>query len=84
LDQRRSGLTPDLNFTFSYEPRSSEGFPKSFTINATIFGKSIYRSLFKLDGFIAQSSLSSNVLIKNDLNSDISQLESGNLVIESF
>jgi hypothetical protein len=82
LDLRRSGLIP--GFGFSYEPRSSKGFPESFTINATIFGKSINKSLYKLDGFIDQSSLSSNVLIKNDSNSEISHLESENLVIESF
>jgi hypothetical protein len=81
LDQRRSGLTPDLNFSFSYEPRSSKEFPQSFTINATLLGKSIYKSLYKLDGFIAQAPLHSNVLIKNDLNSKISQLESENIVI---
>jgi hypothetical protein len=84
LDQRRSGITPDLNFTFSYEPHSSKGFPESFTISATLLGKSIYKSLYKLDGFTANASLGSNVLIKNDSNSEISQLESENLVIASF
>jgi hypothetical protein len=37
-------------------------------------------TFFKIDGFAAQASLSSNVLIKNDLNSEISRLESENLV----
>jgi hypothetical protein len=84
LDQRRGGITPDLNFTFSYAPRSSEGFPESLTINAKLLGTSINISLHKLDGFIANASLGSNVLIKNDTNAKISQLESENLVIASF
>jgi hypothetical protein len=40
-------------------------------------------SFYKLDGFAAQASLSSSVLIKNDLNSAISRLKSENLVINS-
>ncbi len=84
MDRRRSGITADLNFTFSYAPRSSEGFPQSLIINATLFGTSINKSLYKLDGFIANASLGSNVLIKNDSNAEISQLESENLVIASF
>ena len=81
LDSLRSGLTSDFN----YEPRSSvDGFPENFTVNATLLGQSIHKTFYKLDGFIAQASLSSQVLIKNDFNSEISQLESENLVVLSF
>ena len=38
-------------------------------------------TFYKLDGLAAQASLSSNVLIKNDLNSEISRLKTENLVI---
>jgi len=43
LDPRRSGLTPD--FGFNYEPRSSKRFPEFFTINSTLLGTSLYKSL---------------------------------------
>ena len=83
LDPLRSGLTPD--FEFSYEPHSSvNGFPENFTVNAEILGHSIHTTFYKLDGFIAQASLSSQVLIKNDIYSEIAKLESEKLVILSF
>ena len=75
-------MTPD--FQFDYEPRSSKEFPESFTITAKLLGQSIYRTFNKLDGIVKNTSLSSNVLIKNDSSSGISQLESENLVIENF
>jgi len=69
------------DFEFSYEPRNSNGkFPDSFTVNIMVLGYDSRYTFFKIDGFAAQASLSSNVLIKNDLNSEISRLESENLV----
>jgi hypothetical protein len=70
------------DFEFSFEPRNSNGnFPDSFTVNMMVIGYLSRHTFYKLDGFAAQASLSSNVLIKNDLNSEISRLKSENLVI---
>ena len=83
MDPLRSGLTPD--FSFNYEPRTSvDGFPENLTVNAEILGQSINTTFYKLDGLIANASLSSQVLIKNDINSEISKLETANLVILTF
>ena len=83
LDPLRSGLTPDFNFSF--EPRSSvDGFPETFAVNTTLLGRSIYTTFYKLEGFISQASMSSQVLIKIDINSKISKLETANLVILTF
>ena len=70
------------DFEFSFEPRNSNGnFPDSFTVNMMVIGYLSRHTFYKLDGFAAQASLSSNVLIKNDLNSEISRLKTENLVI---
>ena len=83
LDSNRNGTLNDIDFSF--EQRSSvDGFPENLTVNATVLGHSIHTTFYKLDGFIAQASLSSQVLIKNDSYSEISQLESENLVVLSF
>ena len=83
MDPFRSGLTPD--FSFSFEPRSSvHGFPDNFKVNAEILGQSIHATFYKLDGLIPNASLSSQVLIKYDSDSEISQLKTGNLVVLSF
>ena len=79
LEPLKSGLTP--SFDFNYEPRSSNGFPQNFTVNIILFDQYIYKTFYKLDGFIAQATLSSQVLIHNDFNTEISKLESENLVM---
>jgi hypothetical protein len=70
------------DFEFSFEPRNSNGkFPDSFTVNMMVLGYFTRHKFNRLDGLISQASLSSNVFIKTDLNSEISRLRSENLVI---
>ena len=70
------------DFEFSFSPRNwSGGFPKSFTTYVMVLGKIINKQFNILDGLVSQASLSSSVLIKNELDSEITQLNSENLVI---
>lgn len=66
---------------FYYEPRTSlNGFPVEITVQGDILGYQFNYNLFEIQGLARNSSLNSKVLIKNDLNSEIQELNSENLV----
>ena len=71
--------------SFSIEPRKWDEngtFPKTITVITFVLGTKLDYTLNILDGLSQTASLSSKVLLKNDLNSEISELESANLVFK--
>ena len=83
MDPLSDGLLNDSQF--SYFPRSSKkSFPETIQlqVNFLILNNSVNlnMSLYQLEGFVRTSSLYSQVLMKNNANSEINKLKSENLV----
>ena len=69
---------------FAFEPRGSfNGFPENIHVHGNILGYSLNYNLSKIQGLAKNSSLNGRVYSKNNLDSEINELNSDNLVIRA-
>ena len=73
----------DASFTIDPKKWDENGtFPKTITVITFVLGTKLDYKLNLLNGLSETASLSSKVLLKDDSNSEISELESANLVFK--